>query len=397
MQHLRSSFPQTPHIPRGSFSLWFLSMTTNLAFNQGAEYAAPTGSLFLGAPRGLVDSIHRIDDTIFNDYKKLRKLDWDEKEFPLENAKDDFLRYPKQAEMMINNIGWQWSGDSQAANAIVPMVAPFRPSSDLWLWYLKQGENEGLHALSYSEIVRLSIPNGAAAIQRVHGDFETMTRVSHISAIFDKALRIGSELNLGMRKADDDEVIDALMVLLCSVLILERCQFMISFTNTAAIGYQNMFIPVIETVKKIATDEWHTHIPVVKHVLLNELRTARGAASMRRVAKIVENLLDEVMANEISWNTRQFQVGGELLGMTEKMSADYGYFSGTDVVSIIGPDLIRPNFPMITKNPLPFMDTWLDPNRTQGASMEMKQGNYLLGGVVKPTVENAVNFNTDDL
>ncbi len=364
----------------------------NLAFNQNAEYGFNTGSLFLQGQRGLIDSVHRTNEDIFKTYKLLKRQDWDENEFPLIEARADFLRYPQHGEMMKNNIGWQWSGDSAAANSLVPMVAPFQPSSDAWLWFVRQADNENLHALSYSECVKISVPDGMREILRIHNDNNTMRRVTYITDIFDKIMKIGSKMQLGMIDYKSDEASDALMLMLCGIFCLERQQFMPSFANTAALFFQSMFVPIGQTVQKIAIDEWGTHIPQIRRIIQHELTIPARRASMKRIEIEVRNLIEEVARNEVEWNQRQFSIGGEQVGMTEEMGADYEYYAATDVANELG---IKTNLKVVTRNPLPMMDNFLDLNREQKAVMEAKGGNYQTVSVISS--EGGINIDLEGL
>lgn len=355
----------------------------NLSFNENADYSGNNnGSWFLTGGRGLIDSINRPDPTTFNRYKLLKSQDWDENEFPLIESKKDFLNpdLAEETEMMINNIGWQWGGDSTAANSMIPMLAPFNPTSDAWLWIVEQGRNECLHALSYAEIVKIAVPDGVRVIRRIHDDFDTMRRMRFITEVFDKVIRIGSKITLGQIALDSEEASDALMLALCAIYIFERGQFMPSFANTAALYYGQKFMAVTQTVRKIAIDEFGTHIPQIKFFIEQELRLAARRESLKRVTPILEKLAEEVTYNEVQWNKRQFSIGGsKLLGMSESMAEDFIYYGMTDIRTTVG---IHPNIKIVTHNPLPFMDKWLDLNTEQKASMEVKGSNYLVGQLV---------------
>lgn len=365
----------------------------NLAFNVNAVYDFHNGSMFLGENRGLVDSVHRSDNTTFNRYKLLKSQVWDENEYPMEESRLDFIRYPKEGEMMKNNIGWQWGGDSTAANSLIPMVAPFQPISDAWLWFVEQGGNENLHALSYSESVKISVPDGMREIQRIHNDNDTIRRVSYVSRILDHVIRVGARITLGDIKKDSEEASDTLMLMMGALFILERCQFMPSFLNTAMLFYQNMFKPVCQTIRKIAIDEWGTHIPQIRYMIQHELKFPARQASMVRIRPTLTKLLEEVIGNEVLWNSRQFAIGGELLGMTETMGADYAYYAGADVANEFS---LKPDFKQVLKNPAPIMDNFLDLNREKQASMEGKGGNYLAVHVLSST-SGVTNFDLDGI
>lgn len=345
----------------------------NLAFNTEATYKPNTGSAFLKGGRGLIDSIHRVDDFVFKKYKLLKKQDWDENENPLEQVRMDFIRYPREGEMFKNNIGWQWGGDSTAANSLIPMFAPFQPDTDTWLWICRQGDNENLHALSYSEIVKIAVPDGEREIARIHQSADTMRRMDYVAKIFNHVIITGARITIGEIDYRSKEASDALMLGLCAVFILERCQFMPSFLNTAVLMFDNKFKLACQTVRKIAIDEYGTHIPTIRYMIQKELQVPERRESLERVKPLLVELLTEVTNNEVGWNSMQFRVGGEQLGMTEQMGADYAYYAATDVSNQC--ELIT-DLKKVTRNPAPIMDNFLDLNRERQASMEEKGGNY---------------------
>lgn len=355
----------------------------NLAFNVDAVYGSNTGSAFLNGGRGLVDSIHRVDDFVFKKFKVLKKQDWDENENPLEQMRSDFLSWPKEGEMFKNNVGWQWGGDSIAANTIVPMFAPFMPDTDTWLWLSRQGDNENLHALSYSEIVKIAVPDGEREIARIHQSQETIRRMLYVTKIFNHVIRVGAKITLGEIDYRSQEASDALMLGLCGVFILERCQFMPSFLNTAILSGDNKFVPGCSTIRKIAIDEYGCHIPAVRYIIQKELQTKERRESLERMRPILANLLIEVTNNEVAWNEMQFRIGGEQLGMTEQMGADYAYYASTDVANELG---LKTDLKIVTRNPAPIMDNFLNLNRERKASMEEKGGNYQTVAVATSTI-----------
>lgn len=366
----------------------------NLAFNANADYTAHNGSSFLNGGRGLIDSIHRrVEDTTFRNYKILKKQDWDELENPLEEVRQDFLRYPCEGEMFKNNVGWQWGGDSTAANSLIPMFAPFQPDTDTWLWICRQGDNENLHALTYSEIVKIAVPNGEAEIKRIHESQDTMRRMAHVTKIFDHVIRVGARITLGDIDYRSKEASDALMLGLCGVFILERCQFMPSFLNTAVLYFDSKFTPACSTIRKIAIDEYGTHIPTIRHLITQELKVKERRDSLERVRPILTNLLEEVTHNEVAWNAMQFRVGGERLGMTEQMGSDYAYYASTDVANLMG---LKPDLKIVTRNPAPIMDNFLNLNRERQASMEKKGGNYQVVAVGSSVI-GADTFDLSDI
>lgn len=340
-----------------------------------------SGSLFLENNRGLVDSINRPHQQIFDYFKKLKSLDWDEHEFELEKCALEFKTKPAHlCFKMIQTLAWQWEADSVAANAIVPMAAPFVSDSDLWLAYMRIGDNEGLHALSYSEIVKYGLGESANVLRQVVENSEAAKRLETVTKVLRHVQVVGAKLTIGLIKESDQEARDAVMLFVAAVLVLERVQFMISFAATFAIGETGSFMPIVDTVQKILTDEYTIHIPVGKYVLAHQLTIPQYRESFNSVLPTIEKMIDEVLASELDWNYNHlFGDGEQLAGVTPKMFEDWGLFAVSDVYACLG---VKNPHREVVKNPLTYMNDWVNINLNQGSPQEVRRGNYLLNTLV---------------
>lgn len=370
-------------------------MIDQTVFNTERDYTPESKSIFLQGGFGLLDSIHRPHQELFDLYKKQKRLDWDENEFNLEACQAEFLSRPKHmSDKMLNTIAWQWEGDSVAAHSVAPVAAPFISDDDAWLAYQRISDNEALHALSYSEIVKLGLGGDTSEnMFEILKNQASLRRLEVVAATMAKAKKVGAKLTLGMISREDDEAIDAAMLFVSTMLGLERLQFMQSFAVTFAMGELGAFMPIVETVQKIATDEWTVHVPVGKYVITNERQVHRSNQSLQRIRPTVERLFDDIIKSELEWNSQFLHADGkEMTGVTPKMLEDWLYFGVTDLYNLYGWN--NPHRE-VYHNPLPYMDDWLNINKNQGSPQEKKGGNYLLGGVVKAR-EDAV-FEIDDL
>ena len=59
-------------------------------FNLNRVYQNVNQSLFLEQQRGLLDSINKNNPEIWRLYKQMKKLDWDENEFPMTSCIAEF-------------------------------------------------------------------------------------------------------------------------------------------------------------------------------------------------------------------------------------------------------------------------------------------------------------------
>lgn len=364
-------------------------------FDIHRNYTPDTKSVFLQGKFGLLDSIHRPHQELFDLYKRQKRLDWDENEFNLAACQVEFQSRPKHlSDKMLNTLAWQWEGDSVAAHSIAPVVAPFLSDDDAWLAYQRVSDNEALHALSYSEIVKLGLGGDTSKrMFEILNNQASLSRLKVVAESMGKVKKIAGRLMMGDLDIASDEAIDGAMLFACTMLGLERLQFMASFATTFAIGELGAYMPIVETVQKIAIDEWTVHIPVNKYVVQNERKVPRSAKALERIRPTVERLITEIVRSELGWNYDFLHADGkEMTGVTPKMLEDWVYFGVTDLYQTLG--WTNPHRE-VYKNPLPYMNDWIMIDKNQGSPQEKKGGNYLLGGVVKSSEE--VVFNVDDL
>ena len=348
-------------------------------FNTYRQYENDNKSLFLQDRFGLVDPINRKHPVLFDLMKLQKSMDWDEHEFPYEESRSDFLRAPAGVtNRFVETLAWQWVGDSIAAHSVAPLAHPFISDDDYWLAILELTRNEGLHALTYGEIEKFAFPGDVRVrLREVANNMSAMRRMDAVAAALKKVKQIGNRINDGTITRDSDEAIDGAMLFSCTMLGLERIEFMPSFAVTFAVGELGWFIPPVFAVQKISQDEWNVHIPMNRYVLMNERTVDRSFKSLQRIRPQVERLWGDIAKAEFNWNATQRELKYDVPGLSERRLDDLVYFALNDVYHTVGWD--NPH-KVIKDNPLPMMDKWLQANKSQGSPQETRQGLYLLGG-----------------
>ncbi len=354
-----------------------LILPTGIFNTQKTDYEKPL--LFLGQEPGLLDSVNKSYPEIWKLYKKMKKLDWDENEFDFSPCLVEFATCPRDSyEIMIRTLTWQWEADSVASRSIAVLFAPFVTSSELWALYMRITDNEVIHSLTYSEIVRSSFANPNEVLKDVLAAQEPLQRLSCVAEIFQQAAIAGRQYQDGLRKNDDD-LYDVVFMLVVALYCLERVQFMASFAITFTFGNAGQFVQPAKAVQKICQDELEIHARTGETVLLNEISTPRGRAALKRLLPRIKRTLDEVVLGEYGWLDYLFMGGVELTGGNkDKYVATTNYFAGP-AYEIFG---LIPDFSVPKKIPLGFLTDWIDINGIQPAPQEEKNGQYLLGGVV---------------
>lgn len=355
------------------------------------------GSMFLQGHRGITSSAERRHPEIFDLYKKLKSMDWDEHEFELEQCAVEFKTRPEGlCRVMLETLAWQYEGDHVAANSLAPVVAPFVTDPDLWRFYGRVGDNESLHALAYEEIERYGIGGDAADVFRgIVENHEAARRLSRVATAMGRVKEISHKVGLGLIARDSDEAIEGAMLFVAAVFVLERLQFMVSFAVTFAIGQLGAFMPIVDTVQKIMTEEWTIHVKGGKYVIGHELTVEHSRQAIDRVWPVIEELISGCLEDELHWNYNHlFANGYQLPGVTPQMLEDWALYAVNDIYATFK----KPNpHRIVSENPLPYMNRWIDINKNQGSPQEKRSGNYPLGGIVSGFADEDVTFDLEGL
>lgn len=330
-------------------------------------------SLFLGEEPGLFDTVNRQHPKLWELYKTMKSLDWDELEFDFAPCNLEFKQVPKAiSQCMIRTLAWQWEADSVAANTLLPVMAPFISSAELQALYGRITDNEVLHAATYSEIVRCSFDDPKQVLQEVLQVKEAMQRLATVGWVLHKTKKISHEYALGKRQRDDEEVYDSIILAEVAFLLLERIQFMASFAVTFALYDVGLFQQIGKAVQKICQDEFEIHVSTHKEVLRHELSLPRGRAAFGRLKSLIEQMINEVIDSELAFSDYSLD-GDPLVGLTKAKSKAWSLYSGRDVFEFFG---LKSERQLPKENPVPYMEKHMDLSKTQASPQEQQNGQY---------------------
>lgn len=356
-----------------------------------SDYHQP--SLFLGEEMGLVDSINKHYPKLWSLYKKLKAQDWDENEFDLSSCNSDFKTCSRNIyEMMLLTLAWQWEADSIASKTLYAIGSPFISSTELDCLWIEITKNEKVHALTYSEIFRNSFDNSNDIIAMVQQMHEAVERSEMVANIFDDAYVISHKLALGLIDRNSQEAYDAIFMFVVAMYFLEKIQFMSSFAVTFAIADSGIFVPAGKSIQKIAQDETEIHVEAQKAVLEYELKTERGLNTFNRLKGDIKKLFRSIVDTETNWIRYLFSNGRELAGMDQELLQLWMLFCAKDPAVFFG---FNDEYQFPEKNPLGFMNEWLNIDKIQPSPQEENPGAYLLGAITRDLGDK--KFNSDDL
>lgn len=244
------------------------------------------------------------------------------------------------------------------------------------------------HSLTYSEIVRNSFNNPEDVFKDILAVQESFSRLGVIDSIMSNCSTVGHKLGLKLIDRDSKEAYDAAFMFVVALLILERLQFIASFAITFSIVESGQFIEIGTAVQKIAQDEIEIHAELDKEILRTELTTERGLETFNRLTPLIKESIDSVVNNEATWVKYLFSEGRELPGVTEELVNDWVKWNAQEIYDFFN---IDSGYERLTRNPLPFMDSWLK-NNNQPSPQEQTSASYLLGAVVDNVRDEALDF-----
>lgn len=332
-----------------------------LKFDQNYEKTP----LLCGEPMGLVETIHQHYPEIWSLYKQQKSMDWDENEIDFSPCIKDFETADKSSyDAMIYTIAWQWEVDS-ALSRLAPILSPFISSSELWVAWQKVSENESLHGLSYSTIVRSSFKDPTKVLEEIISISETFDRLENLEREINETLVVGSRYLLG--EVDTETAYRQVIKFICALYMLERIQFIASFAVSAILGESGMFRPISSILQLIARDELNIHVELDKAVLRREFATERGKKLFEEIKPEIQTMLDEVVEAEMKWVDFLFDGTRHIVGLNNPLLKDWVLFNAREVYSFFG---LNPKQKLPEKNPIPFMEIWLDMDMRQGSAQE---------------------------
>jgi ribonucleoside-diphosphate reductase beta chain len=354
------------------------------------DYQKP--ELFLGQPGGLLDTIHMAYPDLFTLFEELKASDWKHNEFDYSLCVAQFKTCsPSIYRMMIRTLAWQWEGDSTAARGLADVLIPLCTATESRVGYGRIIDNENLHAMTYSEIVRGSFEDPSVILNEILAVREAHGRMAAVGKIMERARLASLEWQTtGIRTP---EIEQAVVALIAAVYMLERIQFMASFAVTFAICEMSLFEPIGAAVQSICRDEYTNHVPFGEAVFKHLMATSWGRAAFKAIRPMLIDAVCEVLTGELSWLDYVHSDGDELPGATKPKLKDWTLFNGRAVCisfGILQEVETRLAVTMPAQLPLNYMRDWIDINENQKSPQEQDNNQYLVNVVSTENVSKEV-------
>lgn len=354
------------------------------------DYEKP--ELFLGQPGGLLDTIHRPYQDLFRLYEELKSMDWKHDEFDYSKCMLEFKTCsPSIYRMMIRTLAWQWEGDSIAARGIGDIVVPLCSAAETRIFYGRLVDNENLHAMTYSEIVRGAFEDPSTILNEILSVRESHGRMVVVAELFEVARKASLEWQTTHTRTKELE--QAVIALISTIYLLERVQFMTSFAVTFGVCELGLFEPIGSAVQLIARDELNNHVTWGEAILAHLLATQWGRDAFQSVRPLLIKAIIELLRNEMSWVDYLHSDGDELPGVPPQKLKDWALFNGRSACVLFGVlDEVEAELglTMPATLPLNYMRNWLDINEKQSSPQEQDNNQYLVNTVSTENVSKEI-------
>lgn len=337
--------------------------------------------LFLGEDLGFADTINVTYPELEKLYEEQRSQYWVETEHSLAQDKIDFQENPEAGDVMVRNLMSQWLMDSIAARSIMSILEPFTTNNELievlsaWSFF------EGIHARSYSYIMRECFVDANEVLERAKEDVNVAYRSRIIGKIFNETAKMAA-LWTADEAVDIKQVKLQLLKTLLAIYSLESISFMASFACTFAITETGKFQGIGNNLTAICKDEL-THCKFGKaclDIMLNREEDYREIFEENK--EELQQIFIECLKQEFSFTEYIFSDGRSALGLTVELLKEHVLAIANPVFNHFGFTIPEEFGAIPTRSPLRYMDKYLNSDLIQSAAQEITLVNYRIGQTV---------------
>ena len=359
--------------------------------------------MFFGNPV----NVARYDQQKYEIFSKLTEKQlsffWRPDEIDLAKDRADYQSLSdSEKHIFISNLKYQILLDSVQGRAPSLALAPVSSLPELETWINTWNFSETIHAQSYTHIIRNIVTDPGVIFDTIVVNEEILKRADSISRYYDDLIKYTELYNLfgdGTHRLNGEDVVVDLKCLkkklyLCLVCvnILEGIRFYVSFACSFAFAERKLMVGNAKVISLIARDE-ALHLTGTQHII-NLLSRGVDDQDFARIAKEctkeVEKLFEEAAQQEKDWADYLFK-DGSMIGLNREILHRYIEYITNERAKAIS---VRLPFE-VTKNPIPWINQWLQSDNVQVAPQELEITSYLVGQIDSNILET--DFNTFEL
>ena len=359
--------------------------------------------MFFGNPV----NVARYDQQKYEIFSKLTEKQlsffWRPDEIDLAKDRADYQSLSdSEKHIFISNLKYQILLDSVQGRAPSLALAPVSSLPELETWINTWNFSETIHSQSYTHIIRNIVTDPGVIFDTIVVNEEILKRADSISRYYDDSIKYTELYNLfgeGTHRLNGEDVVVDLKCLkkklyLCLVCvnILEGIRFYVSFACSFAFAERKLMVGNAKVISLIARDE-ALHLTGTQHII-NLLSRGVDDQDFARIAKEctkeVEKLFEDAAQQEKDWADYLFK-DGSMIGLNREILHRYIEYITNERAKAIS---VRLPFE-VTKNPIPWINQWLQSDNVQVAPQELEITSYLVGQIDSNILET--DFNTFEL
>lgn len=370
------------------------------------HYDAMKQPLFFGEEPDIV----RFDEAKYDIFSKLlerhKGFFWQSAEIDVSDLRKDLTSMtPAEHHIFTANLKYQSLLDSVQGRAPVMAFLPICSNAQLeaFIEYWSATES-GIHAESYTHIIRSAYDNPSAIFDSIKLDNAIMKRAESITKYYDDLIvhnHVYSLLGFGIHEVKgvvydctERAMKKRLYLALVSTNALEAVRFYVSFGCTFAFVERRKAESAGKIVRLIARDE-ALHYTATQH-MINIL--AKGdddpiaAEVIKECKQEAIEIYQTVVKQEEEWAEYLFKEGS-MIGLNAAILRDYVRYIGQERASHIGLDL---GYGRVS-NPIPWINHHLSSDNVQVAPQESEISSYLSNSIDASDTADLEDFSDFEL
>lgn len=336
-------------------------------------------------------NVARYDQQKFPIFEKLieKQLSffWRPEEVDLTRDRKDFIALPAHEQhIFLSNLKYQTLLDSVQGRSPNVALLPLVSLPELETWIETWAFSETIHSRSYTHIMRNVLTEPGKVFDDIVHNPAIVERATTVTRYYDALIeatqRFQVQTDDWQASADGKKALRdlkrKLYLTLASVNVLEAIRFYVSFACSFAFAERSRMEGNAKIIRLIARDE-ALHLTGTQH-MLNLMARGHDDPDMAEIAAEerdnVRQIFIDAAEQEKEWAAYLFK-DGSMIGLNTDILAQYVQHITDQRLAAID---LEPAFGS-PKNPLPWMDAWLQSDQVQVAPQETEISTYLVGAL----------------
>jgi ribonucleoside-diphosphate reductase beta chain len=304
---------------------------------------------------------------------------WRPEEIDVSKDRIDYQKLPEhERHIFTSNLKYQTLLDSIQGRSPNVALLPIVSLPELETWIETWSFSETIHSRSYTHIIRNIVTDPSVIFDDIVTNEEIIKRASSVSKYYDELIELSQLWQRG-EFYDLNDIKKKLYLCLMSINILEAIRFYVSFACSFAFAERELMEGNAKIIKLIARDE-ALHLAGTQQ-MINILRNGQDDLSFMQIGFELEqecyNMFVEAAEQEKEWAEYLFK-DGSMIGLNKDILCQYVEYITNIRMKAVG---LKPAFDGVTKNPIPWINSWLTSDNVQVAPQETEINSYLVGQI----------------